>query len=1591
MLPIVSITPVGTVSEAGTTGTFTISRTTTSGALVVNFSVAGSATTGTDYTIAGADSLTGNTGWVTIADGANSVDLLITATNDSEFDSGETVQVTLAANPTAYNLSTPDNAALTIEDDEIDYALAASVASIAEGNTAAQNLTFTITRAGRIDLAGTVDYTIGGTAVYNTDFNNIAGTSLATGITGTVNFAAGETSKTITLDVLGDTIAEGNRDITVTLANPVVAGLTPTLSIPAVTTTIIDDETPGITVAPTTGLITTEAGGAASFTVVLNTQPTADVTVNLTSSNPAEGTLSSNSLTFNATNWNQAQTVTVTGVDDAAFDGDQSYNIITAAALSSDANYAGFDAADVAVTNQDNDTPAPDLAGNSTSLASQISVASSTKIYEDSVDSADTDDYYKFSLGASTNVTLSLEGLTADANVEIIDSKGQVIASSTASGATAELITENLEHGSYYVRVSSVAGAGTLYKLNVSAQSNVPGTTITASDAPVYLAGEQTSSTDTPGVYPSTDISAPLINMDDFRAAPAFADIDGRGYSAVILDTGIDLDDPYFGPDRDGNGVADRIVYHYDFADNDADATDLNGHGSNVSSIVASESPIHTGMAPGANIIHLKVFRNSGSGTFADIEEALRWVVENTERYNIASVNMSLSDSRNYNSPQNLYGISDELQEIVNKNVMVVSASGNSFYPFGSAQGVAYPSADPNSLSIGAVYDANIGPVSYGSGAIAYSTDADRITPFSQRHETMTTVFAPGAPIWGAGPGAGLIAMHGTSQAAPHVAGIAVLAQQLAERDLGRRLTQTEFANFLKSSGVTINDGDDEDDNVINTGLDFKRVDMLALGQAIVGNNAPVVNKSAFGQSGSTGFSQTGNTFVLDANTYTDSDPGDSVTYSVKLANTLNNSWFTWENGLDRRSYRKPVDGLEFPEIAMPSWLSFDPTTRTITIDEATRPARFSYGMMITGTDQKGASVSELIFFKSYSRGGFVIDGYIAGATVFLDANKNGIQDAGEPSTTTDNNGEYNLDLAFNGFDVNQNGEIDAEEGNIVAFGGIDTATNLPLETPVKAPASASVVTLLTSLVAELIEQKIATEEANDKVVSFLSLPAGVDLTSLDPIAATNNGETGGVETLSAMTKAQNFITQTTAIIDGASNLDKPVIVEGVVEAIAAQILAVKVINLSDAEQLAKVIEVAVNAAKQLDPNLNPIVDAQFIADAAKVMAASNQYVDGVVATIPASSLHSEIARVQKVTLDEVVKDLRDSAAANKDISEVISENTGSSLEAQIKGVPVEVNPQPSDSPNSGGSGGAVDPNPEPSDSPNSGGSGGAVIVGNFDFVSNAENQTEGTTANDNLIGTTGDDIISAKQGNDTISGNDGNDLLFGNSENDAINGEAGNDTLYGGKNNDNLQGGVGNDVLFGNLGEDVLDAGEGDDWVFGNQGEDYLDGGEGNDSLHGGKDSDHVSGNVGDDVVCGDMGNDFLYGNAGNDMLFGNTGMDFLDAGDGNDTLRGGKDNDILMGNNGDDFLWGDLGNDSLIGGAGSDRFVLQPNADSLIIADFTDGEDLLVLAEGLKFEQLTISADNNATLIRVGDDLLAVLNDVNPNVITSQDFSII
>ena len=534
-------------------------------------------------------------------------------------------------------------------------------------------------------------------------------------------------------------------------------------------------------------------------------------------------------------------------------------------------------------------------------------------------------------------------------------------------------------------------------------------------------------------------------------------------------------------------------------------------------------------------------------------------------------------------------------------------------------------------------------------------------------------------------------------------------------------------------------------------------------------------------------------------NTFTDPDPGDTLTYEVTL-----------------------MDGSP-----RPSWLNFDSATRTLS---GTSPIAQEFRIKLTAKDRAGATVSDdetgpyegKGMLLTFSSTGVVIDGYISGATLFLDANKNGVLDAGEPSTTTNSSGEFNLNIPFETFDTNKNGEIDPSEGNLVATGGTDTATGLPLETPVTAPPDSSVVTLLTTLVADLIDKGIEPEEAQSLVKAALSLPADIDLTTLDPILATNNNQPGGVQVLAAMVKVQNFITQTAALIDGASSAASHDIVKAVVSSITNQIQSGTVLNLSNAAALEPIIQQAAAKIQQIDPSFNSQQVSQITSQAATVMATANQRIDSAVSNPTATSIPESLARVQQVALGPTTQDFKEVGTRNKPISQVVADNTGTALDSRIEVVILPA--------------GLATP----------------VVSGDADLGSNSPNA---------ILGTNGDDILT---------GDSANNVLMGRRGKDALNGGLGNDTIFGGKGSDTLLGNSGDDALFAGRGADILNGDDGNDILYGGKGDDFLNGGLGMDTLTGGMGIDKflLSTNSGTDTITDfEVGKDLLV--LGNGLSF--------------------------------------------------------------------------------------------------------------------------
>ena len=119
---------------------------------------------------------------------------------------------------------------------------------------------------------------------------------------------------------------------------------------------LTDNDVAGIVFAPPTTLVTNEFGTKTSFGVSLNSQPIADVSFLILSTDTTEGIVSTYQVTFTASNWNVPQVVTVTGVGDSISDGEQVYQIITSATASYDGFYNGLSVADLTLTNTEIDT-----------------------------------------------------------------------------------------------------------------------------------------------------------------------------------------------------------------------------------------------------------------------------------------------------------------------------------------------------------------------------------------------------------------------------------------------------------------------------------------------------------------------------------------------------------------------------------------------------------------------------------------------------------------------------------------------------------------------------------------------------------------------------------------------------------------------------------------------------------------------------------------------------------------------------------------------------------------------------------------------------------------------------------------------------------------------------------------------------------------------------------------------------------------------------------------------------------------------------------------------------------------------------------
>jgi subtilisin family serine protease len=299
-------------------------------------------------------------------------------------------------------------------------------------------------------------------------------------------------------------------------------------------------------------------------------------------------------------------------------------------------------------------------------------------------------------------------------------------------------------------------------------------------------------------VYPNAKVyanlmdSVPLIGANNVWAQG----YTGQGMKIAIVDTGID----YTHPDLGGClGPSCKVVYGYDFVNNDDDPMDDHGHGTHCAAIAAGNGALK-GVAPDAKLYAYKVLDSGGSGYFSDVIAGIEMAVDPNYDGNFSDradvISLSLGGPGDPDDP-----VSTAVDNAVDAGVVVAVAAGNS----GPAtETIGSPGTARKAITVGAT-DKN--------DLIAYFSSRGPVK-WSNNIMTKPDVVAPGVSICSAQYDSAWndykcfddkhVAISGTSMATPHVAGAAALIKQ-AHPDW----TPEEIKQALRSTAVNLGENID--------------------------------------------------------------------------------------------------------------------------------------------------------------------------------------------------------------------------------------------------------------------------------------------------------------------------------------------------------------------------------------------------------------------------------------------------------------------------------------------------------------------------------------------------------------------------------------------------------------------------------------------------------------------------------------------------------------------------------------------------------------------------------------------------------------
>lgn len=302
--------------------------------------------------------------------------------------------------------------------------------------------------------------------------------------------------------------------------------------------------------------------------------------------------------------------------------------------------------------------------------------------------------------------------------------------------------------------------------------------------------------------HTSTAESGPAIGATQVRTQFGLT---GKGVRVAVLDTGVDRGHP----DLDGGVFATKCFVLGGCPPGNTDVGELapegSGHGTHVSGTITGDGRVAPmGIAPGADLLMIRVFDNVSYGRESDWAAALDWLLANNATLGVRVVNLSLGTDEVYDggaacaAGQPLLAIA--VEKLRDAGVISFAAAGND----GKPDAINSPACVPAAVAVGATYDADLGREpdtgSYLCGCSDADAGAGSVVCFSNSSPDVD-LLAPGSRIRAAAPGGGVAEKRGTSQAAPHASGTAALMLELDPT-----LSPDDLEQILEVTGVPTTD-----------------------------------------------------------------------------------------------------------------------------------------------------------------------------------------------------------------------------------------------------------------------------------------------------------------------------------------------------------------------------------------------------------------------------------------------------------------------------------------------------------------------------------------------------------------------------------------------------------------------------------------------------------------------------------------------------------------------------------------------------------------------------------------------------------------